>query len=105
MLAECDTNVYWKPGVDLAATDEPVTPLGPLAKWQAAGYDTRSLVADPLFVNPAEDDYRLKPDSPALGLGFQPIDVAKIGVRGYTRPGGAVGEGRWAEKVTTAHTQ
>ena len=42
-----------------------------LAQWKALGYDGHSLVAHPLFVDPAHDDYRLKPDSPALGLGFQ----------------------------------
>ena len=36
-------------------------------------------MADPLFVDPDKDDYRLKPDSPALKLGFQPIPVDKIG--------------------------
>ena len=52
------------------------------------GYDANSIVADPLFVNPTEDDYRLKPDSPAFKLGFEAIDVEIIGVRGYTRPAG-----------------
>jgi hypothetical protein len=75
-------------GVDLAATEAPITPLGSLGQWQAAGYDAHSVVADPLFVNPAEDDYRLKPDSPAFKLGFEAIDVERIGVRGYTRPAG-----------------
>ena len=86
MLAECDANLYWKPGVDLAGSDEPITPLGSFAAWRAAGYDRGSVVADPLFVDPAADDYRLSPDSPALGLGFEPIDPAKIGVRAYVRP-------------------
>jgi len=38
-------------------------------------------MADPLFVDPAHDDYRLKPESPALKLGFVPIDVDEIGLR------------------------
>jgi hypothetical protein len=39
------------------------------------------LIADPMFVDPAQGDYRLKPESPALRLGFQPIDVSGIGLR------------------------
>jgi hypothetical protein len=49
------------------------------AWWQAQGQDQHSIVADPLFVDPEHDDYRLKPDSPALKLGFQPIPIEKIG--------------------------
>ena len=44
-------------------------------------YDVNSIVADPLFVDAANGDYRLKPDSPAFKLGFQPIDVSRIGPR------------------------
>ena len=33
----------------------------------------------PGFVNRAAKDFRLKPDSPAFKLGFQPIPVGKIG--------------------------
>jgi hypothetical protein len=49
------------------------------AAWQARGMDTHSLVADPLFVDPVNDDYRLRPESPAFKLGFQPIPIEKIG--------------------------
>lgn len=49
------------------------------ASWQALGMDRHSLVADPLFVDPARDDYRLHAESPALKLGFQPIPIEKIG--------------------------
>lgn len=49
------------------------------ASWQALGQDRHSVVADPLFVNADKDDYRLKPNSPAFKLGFQPIPVEKIG--------------------------
>ncbi len=53
----------------------------PLEEWRRMGFDTHSVVADPLFVDPTTDDFRLKPDSPALKLGFQPIDQSKIGPR------------------------
>ena len=36
-------------------------------------------MADPLFVDSDHDDYRLRPESPAWKLGFQPIPVEKIG--------------------------
>lgn len=52
-----------------------------LRQWQETGYDTHSIVADPLFVDAEHDDYRLKPESPAWKLGFQPIDVSSIGIR------------------------
>ncbi len=47
--------------------------------WQAQGQDQHSVVADPKFVNPAKDDFRLKSGSPAFKLGFKPIPVEKIG--------------------------
>ena len=47
--------------------------------WTARGQDTRSMVADPLFVDPAARDYSLKPDSPAFALGFEPIDLSTVG--------------------------
>jgi len=39
------------------------------------------VIADPLFVDPDKGDFTLKPDSPALKMGFQPIDVSKVGPR------------------------
>ncbi len=50
--------------------------------WQNLGFDTHSIVADPLFVDPENDDYSLKPDSPAFKLGFKPIDLSRVGLRG-----------------------
>ena len=55
-----------------------------LEEWQELGFDSHSVIADPLFVAPEQDDYRLKPETPALKLGFQPIDVTKIGIRDTT---------------------
>ncbi|MCC9654566.1 right-handed parallel beta-helix repeat-containing protein [Rhodopirellula sp. JC737] len=51
-----------------------------LEKQQRDGIDTHSLAVDPLFVDPANGDFRLRPDSPALKLGFVPIDLSKIGL-------------------------
>lgn len=39
-------------------------------EWQARGMDQDSLIADPLFVNPKKDNFRLKKDSPAFKIGF-----------------------------------
>jgi hypothetical protein len=47
--------------------------------WQALGLDRHSVIEDPQFVDRAAGDYRLKPGSPALAMGFEPIPVEKIG--------------------------
>ena len=51
-----------------------------LAQWQAAGQDLGSLIADPRFRNPAKGDFRLKPDSPAVKLGFRPFETSTCGI-------------------------
>jgi hypothetical protein len=43
---------------------------------------------DPLFVNAAKDDYRLKPGSPAFKTGFKPLPLDKMGL--YASPERAV---------------
>jgi hypothetical protein len=50
-------------------------------EWKAVGRDEGSLIADPLFVNASNFDFRLRPESPALKLGFQQIDMGKVGPR------------------------
>jgi len=47
--------------------------------WKKNGFDRNSIVADPMFVDPAKDDYHLKPGSPAATIGFQPIPIDHIG--------------------------
>ncbi|MFA6564410.1 MAG: right-handed parallel beta-helix repeat-containing protein [Verrucomicrobiia bacterium] len=47
--------------------------------WLAMGQDRGSLLADPKFVNAAARDYRLRPDSPALKVGFKPINLSSVG--------------------------
>lgn len=86
VLALSDSNLIWRPQGDAPKyLQGDMTPLGSWAKWQAAGYDAHSVIANPLFVDSAHDDYRLKPGSPALGLGFEPIPTEKIGLKGFAR--------------------
>ena len=56
-------------------------PQSPWEQWQAAGWDKESTIGNPLFVDAAADDYRLKAESPAWALGFEPIPIEKIGPR------------------------
>jgi hypothetical protein len=73
-----DNNLYWD------FRGQPVTFLGfPLDQWRTLGpwLDKNSVIADPLFVDPANDDYRLKADSPARALGFREFDITGVGVR------------------------
>lgn len=72
-----DHNCYFN------AAGEPVTFIGrDLEAWRALGHDRHSIVADPLFVDAENHDFRLKPDSPALKVGFEPFDFGKAGVYG-----------------------
>ena len=52
-----------------------------LAGWQALGNDLHSVVADPGFKDAGAFDFTLAPDSPALALGFRPIDLSDVGPR------------------------
>jgi hypothetical protein len=74
---QMDRNCYWH------AAGRPVTFAGmDLSAWQALGHDQGSILADPLFVDPANNDFRLKPGSPALNIGFKPFDCSQAGVYG-----------------------
>ncbi len=51
-----------------------------LRKQQSDGVDAHSLAIDPLFVDPENGDFRLRPDSPALKLGIVPVDLSVVGL-------------------------
>ena len=51
------------------------------ADWQKLGFDQNTVVADPLFADAENGDFRLRPESPAFKLGFHPIDTSRIGLR------------------------
>jgi len=53
---------------------------GDFEAWHKRSLDTESLIADPLFIDPAKGDYRVRPDSPALKLGFKNFPMDNFGV-------------------------
>lgn len=58
-----------------------------LADWQAMGQHAKTVIADPLFVDPEGDNFTLRADSPALAAGFVPFDPRLAGPRFQgTRP-------------------
>jgi len=73
-----DRNVYWHTGGD----DVEFPGALSFEQWQQKGCDVNSVMADPKFVDPENFDFRLQPDSPALKLGFKPIDVSTAGLVG-----------------------
>ena len=81
---ESDYNlIFHTKGKDMVITGLPG--VDTFEEWQARGLDTHSIVADPLFTDPENDDYSLKPDSPAFKLGFKPIDLSRVGLRGKAK--------------------
>ncbi len=45
------------------------------------GNDRYSIIGDPLFVDYENNDFRLKPDSPAYKIGFRDIDFSGVGIQ------------------------
>jgi len=51
-----------------------------LAEWQKLGFDQHSVFADPLFVDPGNHDFRIRPESPALKVGFKNFEMGQWGL-------------------------
>ena len=71
-----DHNLYWREG-----GGELMFGRRTLKEWHALGFDKDSITGDPLFVNAAKADFRLKPGSAAEKIGFQGIDLSTVGPR------------------------
>jgi hypothetical protein len=81
-VAESDYNLYWKPEGELTIGQGPGG--RPFENWLSlfdGKYDQNSLMVNPQFVDLAGRDFKLKPGSPAHDLGFEEIDVSKIGLK------------------------
>jgi parallel beta-helix repeat protein len=85
MLGQADRNLYWHAqGANIFASAK-TTPRGALKNWQASGFDRGSMIADPMFMNPAQDIYQPANASPAKQLGFESLPLEKIGLQGFER--------------------
>ncbi len=51
-----------------------------LEEWRSLGFDRHSVFADPLFVDPARNDFRVRPGSPALRVGFKNFEMGLWGI-------------------------
>jgi hypothetical protein len=83
MATEVDYNLFFSDIGEFFASVIPregKTQRYTFEQWQALGYDHNSLFADPLFIDAANGDYRLKPESPALKLGFKDVDISSAGL-------------------------
>jgi hypothetical protein len=77
-----DNNVYWTTMPDVIELGEMDFAGRTWDAWRAEGHDTHSVIADPGFENAESGDFRLKPDSPAIALGFTPFDYNEAGLYG-----------------------
>ncbi len=77
-----DKNLYWCP-------DDPQWGQRHIDEQKGHGVELHSVSADPMFMDLKNGDLRLRPESPAWKLGFQAIDISKIGLQPghpYHRP-------------------
>jgi hypothetical protein len=72
-VSQSDFNLFWDVSGKKPALGKPTWEA-----WNALGLDTKSVFADPLFVDAAHDNYNLKPDSPAFKLGFVKLDLSRV---------------------------
>lgn len=72
-----DYNIYWdtRKG-DIKFADKS------FSDWQKEGKDIHSIIADPLFVNPAAFDFHLRNQSVTRKIKFVPFDYSLAGVYG-----------------------
>ena len=87
---EIDHNVYFNTankdprfgyGGVLPENVKPKSRWFTFAEWRALGSDRHSVIADPEFVDQEGCNFRLKPDSPALKLGFKEFTLDRFGTR------------------------
>jgi hypothetical protein len=70
-----DRNLYWRRNGQVRFPGDRA-----IEAWrESTGHDRNSIVADPMFLDPDRDDYRLADGSPAIELGFVPFDWTKAG--------------------------
>ena len=82
-LEEMDRNCFFSDVGEFIARVVPRQADGKkysLEEWQALGFDIHSVFADPMFIDPENNDYRVHPDSPALAVGFKNFPMNQWGL-------------------------
>jgi Right handed beta helix region len=51
-----------------------------LQEWQKLGFDQHSIFGDPLFMDAANRNFQVRPESPALKIGFKNFEMGKWGL-------------------------
>lgn len=90
--------IYWKEGIALGYNADKAKAIYTKNLWfnacgeatfsgktheewvKETGKDVDGIVADPMFVDPDSNDFRLKPGSPAEKIGFIPFDYSQAGI-------------------------
>ena len=88
-------NLYWRTDGKMP---EKLAETWTWEEWKKMGRDAGSLFADPQFENLADRDFRLKADTPAAKIAFQPWDLSVAGVRNSGAEGAA-----WRALATEGH--
>ena len=82
-----EKNIWMRPYASIRAKMNPqvndnfFTSEVAMKKFQHQGADKDSLFGDPMFVDPAKGDYRVKPGSPVLKTGFVNFPMDQFGVK------------------------
>lgn len=69
-------NLYWN--VNFPETGQ-IFKEKNFTQWKADGYDQNSKIAEPMFVDPENGDYRVAENSPAVQLGFKNFPMDEFG--------------------------
>lgn len=84
---EINSNLIWTYGRPMTLAMSQDLGFEHYDRWKAdysvmkeKGFDTDSLYEDPMFADPEHDDYRLKKESPAFRLGFEPLPIDEMGL-------------------------
>ena len=81
-FSKADYNIFYNENGSYGVSGVP--DANNLEEWKQildGRYDRHSIVADPLFMDPENGDYRLRYDSPAYALGFEDPDFENIGLK------------------------
>jgi hypothetical protein len=76
-----DLNLFWDVSGKQVISSRNGAQTFTFGDWTDLGQDLHSVIADPCFRDLKKFDFTLLDNSPALALGFKPIDISDVGPR------------------------